>query len=155
MTTPSAVRQTATLFAFAQRLAICKATAYSLRLKRWGCGTTLKRWRPPSVVMSTSPSNGESTISTMMATFQERCLQVGSSAGRIARQFGHATTRPRRGSVEVKLTWSRRSLTAFSEVMVSPQCGHLTADSSRYTASTRSGCVIKHLFGRNKHFLYL
>ena len=36
-----------------------------------------------------------------------------NSAGRMAWQLGQATTRPRRGSVEVKFTWSRNSRTAL------------------------------------------
>jgi hypothetical protein len=36
--------------------------------------------------------------------FKNGAYKFVSSAGRIAWQFGHATTRPRRGSVDVKLT---------------------------------------------------
>ena len=69
-----------------------------------------------------------------------------SSAGRMAWQCGQATTRPRRGRVDVKFTWSRSSLTAFSVDTVCPQWGHLTGVSSRYTASNLSGCPIPESF---------
>jgi hypothetical protein len=44
-------------------------------------------------------------------------------------------TRPRRGNVEVKFTFERRSRTALTVVIRSPHTGHLTGDSSVYSAS--------------------
>jgi hypothetical protein len=62
--------------------------------------------------------------------FKNDAYRFVSSAGRIAWHFGQATTRPRRGSVDVKFTWSRSNRTAFNVVTISLQCGHFTGDSS-------------------------
>lgn len=76
-----------------------------------------------------SGSNGGDTALTEKMTAAS--YRLVSSAGRIDWQFGQASTRPLRGRVDVKFTWSRKRRTAFNVAMVSRQYGHLTGVSSR------------------------
>jgi hypothetical protein len=58
-----------------------------------------------------------------------------SAALKMARQSGQMITWPWRGSVDVKLTRVRRSLTTFTVEMVPPQTGQPAVYSSMYSAS--------------------
>lgn len=54
---------------------------------------------------------------------------------KIARHLEQITTRPCRGSVDVKFTRVRRILTTFTVEIVVPQTGHRAGYSSAYSAS--------------------
>src|SRR5262245_24595237 len=58
-----------------------------------------------------------------------------SSAGTMVWQYGQTTMRPRRGSIDVKLTSTRSRRTARSSDRTSPHCGHRAGLSRRYVAS--------------------
>jgi hypothetical protein len=64
-----------------------------------------------------------------------RAQRLVSSAGTIVWQYGQTTMRPRRGSIEVKLTSTRSRRTARSSDRTSPHCGHRAGLSRRYVAS--------------------
>ena len=54
---------------------------------------------------------------------------------RITRHLGQMTTRPWRGSVDVKLTRERSIRTTFTALMLVPHTGHTHEYSSAYSAS--------------------
>jgi len=66
-----------------------------------------------------------------------RVQRLVSSAGTMVWQYGQTTMRPRRGSIDVKLTSTRSSRTARSSDNTSPHCGHRAGLSRRYVASPR------------------
>ena len=70
-----------------------------------------------------------------LAEAVSRTYAIVSPALRIARHFEQITTRPWRGSVDVKFTRVRSARTTFTDEIVVPQTGHTAGYSSVYSAS--------------------